>query len=276
MDYYNQADQQFHILAQLLARTNKAFQREKQDDSHTNMHFDSDAHYLVGRRMMIPDSGIQFYPAIDLETTEFITLRLTGEKEIAFKIAGMTMDQAKRRLSEFWREKGLDTLSFEQAMHYEIPDYSFATKKISLLKREIRDEWTTVRSKANSILSAFSGETTLHSLVRIWPHHFDTGFYHQCEENKGIGVGFAMKDTISSSPYFYISAFENDEFIAFTSPPKNGLGQGLWKTEGNWKGAYFPITHSTFETEEVQEWMKKTYNYFKKSLGLKLLVKTDS
>lgn len=272
MELYNQADQHFHLLAQLLAQTNKAFQREQKDDSHSNIHFDADSRYLVGRRMIIPDSGLQFYPAIDLEKTTFITLRLMGEKEVAFKIDGLTMDEAKKKLAAFWREKGLDTLSFEQSMHYQIPDYDFASKKVSPLKKAAIDEWAEIRSKANDLLSIQSGEKTLHSLVRIWPHHFDTGFYDECDDYKGIGVGFAMKDGISDLPYFYVTAFEKNKFMDIERPPE--IEKGHWELEGDWKGALFQIENSTFDVEEIQLWMKKTYNYFIEKLELKLSTKT--
>ncbi|MDG1261231.1 MAG: hypothetical protein P8O05_05695 [Flavobacteriales bacterium] len=234
-------------------------------------YFDAAARQLVGRRMMIPDSGLQFYPAIDIDTTEFITIRLTGEKEVAFKIAGLTMAEAKIKLADFWRKNGLDTLSFEQTMHYEIPTYDFASKKIGSISKAARDEWTSVRSQVNTILSEKSGENTLHSLVRIWPHHFDTGFYHECEDSKGIGVGFAMKDSISDQPYFYVAAFEKNKFVAIECPPNAGNGQ--WMTEGDWKGAFYPVDNSRLDQKKINLWLNKTYTYFLETLGLEILEK---
>lgn len=49
MNNYIQADQQLHRLCQIIAKANRSFVPEKEDDSHTNLGFNPDTLNIEGR-----------------------------------------------------------------------------------------------------------------------------------------------------------------------------------------------------------------------------------
>lgn len=46
---YNKTDHQVHLLSQIIAKFNRTYVAEKEDDSHTNLDFDPLGHRLYGR-----------------------------------------------------------------------------------------------------------------------------------------------------------------------------------------------------------------------------------
>ena len=43
--------------------------------------------------------------------------------------------------------------------------------------------------------------------LRVWPHHFDLGFWNPGSEGKSIGGGFSQGDNHFDQPYFYINPY---------------------------------------------------------------------
>ncbi len=67
MQEYNKADQQLHLLCQIIGKANRTYVPEKADESHTNLYFDSWGDKILGRWIQT-DSG-NVIVALDLRTS---------------------------------------------------------------------------------------------------------------------------------------------------------------------------------------------------------------
>lgn len=254
MNTYIESDLYLHQLAQLLSRTNKAFHKAKPDDSHTNMFFEERSNRLCGRRMMIPDSGLQFYPAIDIIKSTFLVVDNNEVVTDELKLTGKSFEEATKELSALWRKKGLDTLSFEQPMHYDIPVYKHASGKLQSPAKKGLEAWSNLRAMANEALGALETRFLATSSVRIWPHHFDTAIYLQVSDEFGIGAGLAMADKVCEVPYFYVQGNTSDGTFNY-GKPKTKLGE--WRLEEGWNGGILPTNmQQGKDFTEVLGWMK--------------------
>ncbi len=254
MNTYIESDHYLHQLAQLLSRTNKAFHRAKPDDSHTNMFFEGRSNRLYGRRMMIPDSGLQFYPAIDIMESTFLVVDNNGAVTDELKLTGKSFEEATKELSALWRTKGLDTLSFEQPMHYEITTYTYASGKLQSPAKKGLEAWSNLRATANEAVGALGTRFLATSSVRIWPHHFDSAIYLQVADEFGIGVGLAMADEVCEVPYFYVQGQSSAGKFNY-GIPKTKLGE--WHLDEGWNGGLLPAnTQQGQDFNQILEWLK--------------------
>ncbi|MFT4682545.1 MAG: hypothetical protein ACI8TS_001747 [Flavobacteriales bacterium] len=261
MKNYIQCDQYMHQLTQLLARTNKAFQRAKPDDSHTNVFFEPLSNRIYGRRMMIPDSGLQFYPAIDVIESLFLIVDSHGKTSESIPLTEKSFEETLLELAALWRKMGLDTLPFEQPLHYDIPVYPFANGALTSPAKENLETWLKLRSIANEALGTLESSFLAESKVRIWPHHFDTGVFLQVTDDEGIGAGLAMADEVCETPYFYLSGQLTKGDFDYGTPQSK---TGIWRLKGDWKGALLPATKELMiDSREVYLWLNNTAKYIR-------------
>ncbi len=210
---------------------------------------------------MIPDSGFQFYPAIDIIKSQFLIIDRHGKTSESVPLTEKSFEETLLELAALWRKMGLDTLPFEQSLHYNIPAYAFANEVLTSPSKEDLETWLKLRSIANETLGALESSFLAESKVRIWPHHFDTGIYLQVTDDAGIGAGLAMADGVCETPYFYLSGQQTKGDFDYGTPESK---TGEWRLEGDWKGALLPATKELmFHSRDVYNWLNNTAIYIR-------------
>ena len=202
---------QLHWATQLLSAAADAKLEKADDDSHSNVGWDGKNNQLAGR------SGCTI-------SVENFTLN-DGSQSLS--LGGKTLEEAREWLSDSLGEK----LVFRD---YEMPAH--AVKDGAPFNPE--------SAHLESICSWFSfaqNELADRGELRIWPHHFDMGFWAPGEvDGKSIGGGFSLGDSSYDQPYFYINPYGVDRPEGLTDLPV-----GHWSD--HWFGA-------VLTSEEMDSW----------------------
>ncbi len=235
---YNRTDRVMHTVSQYLARISKSYLDQKDDDSHTNLGFDSIGNRVTGRWIQ---SGLRKYlPAIELAPLALIWLDELFSRLYTIPLAGRPGSAVEEDIRNSLAKTGLDPLELKDQMHYEIPAYPETKEIIPELTPGGTAIWSQYRGLANSAAVELLGFIQGESEIRIWPHHFDTGIYVNTVGGTGLGFGLAMEDKIGGSPYFYIAAYPGEGEIEYHGLP--ALNTGEWIISDSWKGAVLPLS----------------------------------
>jgi len=99
-----------------------------------------------------------------------------------------------------------------------------------------------IRILAERVLQSFLEVHQLHSEIRLWPHHFDTGGIVILNDGSGksVGFGLAVPDTVCNEHYFYMSGYIEHNFI--NTAEFEPLTQGIWKVE-DYKAAILGVSN---------------------------------
>ena len=192
---------QLHWAAQLLSAAADAKLEKKADDSHSNLGWEATDRQLVNR------AG----HAIDVAKFQLIA----GSNE--FPLHGITLDDSK-----VWLSKKIgNSLQFRD---YEMPDHPVSQGAAFNPKTAELDSICSWFSLASQVLDG-------HGTVRVWPHHFDMGFWNPLEtEERSIGGGFSLGDGQYDQPYFYVNPY------GIEKPPQlPAVAAGHWSN--HWFGA---------------------------------------
>ena len=201
---------QLHWASQLLSAAADAKLEKAQDDSHSNIGWNSATNSLEGRA------------GVNLNVKKFAVE--VGDQ--SFSLAGKSLKEAAVWLGG---QLGAE-LAFRD---YEMPEHAvgkdgqaFSPSDSDL---ESISQWFTFGAEA----LAGNGE------IRVWPHHFDLGFWSPGEvEGKSVGGGFTLGDNYYSEPYFYINPYGTDKPDSLPE-----LAHGAW-TE-HWFGAVLTASEVT-------------------------------
>ena len=192
---------QLHWASQLLSAAADAKLEKAEDDSHSNLGWNSATNSLEGRA------------GVSLNVNEFAI----DVDEQSLSLAGKTLKEAAVWLGQ---QLGVEV----EFRDYEMPEHAvgkgqpFSPNTTDL---EAISQWFTFG------VESLSGNGEL----RVWPHHFDLGFWNATEsEGKSIGGGFTLGDHYYDQPYFYINPYGIDKPESLPQ-----LAHGTW-TE-HWFGA---------------------------------------
>jgi len=263
MQEYNNIDRQIHWLSQVLAKANRAYVPEQEDESHTNLYFDPIGMRILGRWIDAPGGRILL--AFNFQSFSFQWLNAKQNILHEVPVLNKTTEQLEKSVSEFPGSLNMSTEAFLLPLYHEIPDY-----KIKKLNRtDISDEglrsWVYFRDLANRACQDMLGYLQLESEIRIWPEHFDTGIYTQVTANLGLGFGLAMDDTMVGQAYFYISGYNGESPISYQN--LKPLNSGRWIRGEQWNGAVLPlneVSHSSSEEalKMIHLFIKETTDWF--------------
>lgn len=261
MQEYNTIDRQFHWLSQVLAKANRAYVPEKEDESHTNLYFDALEKRIMGRWIDAPEGKIIL--TLNLHTLSFQWL--DAKQNILQEVSGLNKgrEDVEQSVSEYPGSLNMNTEAFLRPMHFKIPDY-----KIEKLNREDISEqglrtWIYSRDLANRACQDMLGYLQLESEIRIWPHHFDTGIYTHASANLGLGFGLAMEDKMVGQAYFYISGYNDESPISYLN--LKPLKAGRWISGEHWNGAVLPLNELPDSSGE--EALKMIHLFIKETTG---------
>ena len=201
MSLYNDTDKQLHWLSQVLAKAGRTFIPAESDDSHTNFSFDPLSERLYTR--WIPSSTGNIILALCLKSQTFMWLdeHLNILRQV--NSIGRSIDNVEHEISEGMVMAVEPLTEFSKPMHYVIPDYGYSQDSIPEISKEGLHLWMLRRRLANMICSELLGLLQAHAEIRIWPHHFDTGFYTQVTSK--VSNGFGCCPLIASEFNFGIS-----------------------------------------------------------------------
>ena len=233
-----------HHVAQFIAIAGKYLLEEQADDSHTNMVWDVEKNYFVGKEIQ----G-RAKVALHLPTLSLKILGPTDLEIISYSLFGKTKTEALNWLKQALLLKQIDAEDLKIELHYKIPhhpiDSGEAFPKIS---KETLEELATHRTLVDIFCKEIALEFNHASEVRTWPHHFDHGVYipfvfdDEKSVEQSFSVGYAIADSIIQEPYLYVTQWRKDDSIDYSSAPK--LESGVWLPE-QLKGAALPLSEIT-------------------------------
>ena len=262
MQSYNTIDKKIHQICQIIAKVNRSLVSKQEDDSHTNLYFESIEKRIYGR--WFQQNDINYILALNL--VDFSFLLLDDSKEIInqFQIEGKTVVEIENDIVQAFGALNLPTEGLMNELHYEIPTYEFIDASWKKPETSELNNWITYRTIANEACMLLLGIAQANSEIRIWPHHFDTGIYFKVKTNLGIGFGLAMYDEMAKDAYFYISAYPENYNIQYNNLPNSDYGK--WVINENWKGGILTLKELELKTveakrEQLIEFIKTTYNW---------------
>ena len=220
-----------HLAAQYLATAGKSFLDKKDDDSHTNLGFDTQKGFL--ETWQLNDSGYKIaldYKQFSLHWITNTTTRLT------LTLDGKTHGEIVKWMDEVTTALG-GNKKYSYKLHYELP-YGKITDDFVFTKpsEEELNKMLSYRKIAQHALENVVDKMKFDTAIRVWPHHFDSGGYEVLDSNKNIAVGFglAIPDTIIDDFYLYTSGYKGHDGIDTTE--FESLSDGKWLNDG-FKGA---------------------------------------
>lgn len=255
--------------AQFISMAGRHLIPQKPDDSNTNMQYIFDKNMLLGN--LIDDKYSLGMQLIDLNL-HLVDKQLNSLTTI--EIIGKTKEQVFSKLKQAFKQQAIDVTKFSQELHYKIPENGLDRNGLFLKpKIDYLQENTLYRHNAQIILEDLASQFKNAELVRIWPHHFDTGTYVPLAYNNGnvlksYGLGWAIPDSMVNEPYFYLSYWSQNEPIDFSKLPQPDTGE--WIRE-SWNGGVLRLSDILKEKSSPDQY--ELVNAFFRS-GLEILNKT--
>lgn len=254
----NNALQQQHHAAQFIALAGHYLIKQQADDSNTNMKFVANEKMLQGREIA---NGLSL--GLNLESLTIYVLKNNKIIE-SIDLNGRTKQQVFGSIKEYLSNLGVEVSNFKNQLHYQLPAHPLDSNDIfSVIDNESFIENTNYRHNANLIIGEIVSEISSADLMRIWPHHFDTGSFIPLSKNekgdlsKSIGFGWAMPDSMVHEPYYYLSFWSENPIVGLDEFKK--LNAGHWKMP-DWNGAVLP--QSEIQKQQSSESQFETVKSF--------------
>ncbi len=235
------AIQQQHHAAKLIALVGRYLIPRKADDSNTNMEF------VIGKNMLLGNimpSGLRVALSIDDLKLSILDKENNIIKEII--LDGKTMQQSFDELKKSLHNLGVDVSNFTNELHFKIPMHQLDEGGVFSAKN--KDEFienANYRHNAKIVLNEVAKQIDKNELIRVWPHHFDTGAYFVINKNKKgnaastIGIGLAIPDLMIDEPYYYLSFWSEISIKGIKNIRQ--LNVGKWMMP-NWDGAVLKLS----------------------------------
>ncbi|MBX2828671.1 MAG: hypothetical protein KTR22_10935 [Flavobacteriaceae bacterium] len=226
-------EQMMHRAAQYLATAAISFLDKKDDDSHTNLGWNTSLPGLETHALSKEEDKL----VLDYGT---FSLGWSKMGQVSHKISlnGTSHKEVVEWIESISKNEGI-TQPYQYSLHYELPyaeitdDFTFSIEGANRL-----EELTQIRTKVNRVLLGILELKCLSADVRVWPHHFDSGTFAMVNDTLGIGLGMAMPDTMIDDFYLYVSGYHGHEFVDTIS--FEAMTNGKVYTQG-WKGIALPI-----------------------------------
>ena len=241
-----------HYKAQHLAALNNSFLPILKDDSQSNLGWNVQRESIESRRL----SNGSF---LELRYRTFAFVFHGQGFKADLPIAGRKDIDIELWIKEQLVKDGLDAGPFPAKLSYKLSNFEVQIDKWTAKLKANSKQLATWRNLAQNSGEKFRDFYSHHSELRIWPHHFDTGMLIDLGDtyNKGAGIGYAIKDAVCQSPYFYVYAWGNGVIDHETLKP---LTKGQWHN-GDWKGAVLPAEADLTEEDVFQFYLEATNTY---------------
>ncbi len=187
--------------ARILSAAADATLDKATDDSHSNLGWEAGPQNLTGR----VDAHIH---------VPTLTLHHGGD---SLALDGRTLDE------------GIDWLAKRLRVKLTLRDYDWPKEPRSGgVTFSANEEWLAQVAHWFTLGSRAMADM---GVLRVWPHHFDLGYFHdKGQDGKSIGGGLAVVDDHYPLPYLYVNPYGVDRAADLPA-----LEQGLWTDK--WFGA---------------------------------------
>jgi len=130
---YNNTDQRLHWLSQTIAKANRTYVAKKEDGSHTNLYYDDLDNRLIGR--WINNGSEDFMLTLNLATLQFDWL--DSKKQEVHSVAALcqVISDVESELADILTTLGLEPTGFNEPLHFQIPEYSFASEPVESIEQ---------------------------------------------------------------------------------------------------------------------------------------------
>lgn len=242
---------QMHLASQYLAAAGISFLDKKEDDSHTNLGFNTESgclesHYLSDNK----DQLLLSYQNFSLHWKS-----KTGK--VSFMLDGASHKEVLQWLNETSKE--YLNKPFKYNFHYDLPYEVNDTYVYKLTSASELIDLMHLRILSQFSLEKINKEYKFDAEIRIWPHHFDTGIYAAVPGTSiSVGLGLAVPDTVCDEHYLYASGYNASGQI--DTSKFNKLDNGDWSPTG-FNGAILPA--GNLVESEGFEFFNQTINQFK-------------
>lgn len=242
--------EQIHIASQYLAAAAISFLEKKPDDSHTNLGWDP-----VNNRLTTHSFGNN-QVGINLATGNLEWL-IEGKLDRSIDLQKSTHRELLSWFDETANRFGIEK-DYAYAFHYDLPYEAITEENKFSFNLQETMRYAGHLSKAQRSFKAFLIENNLSSPIRVWPHHFDLGFYAPLDDtgNLFLSGGMAIADTMVDELYFYSAGWFNG--VAINSRAFQRLEKGEWRND--WDGAVLRSGDSN-EKDAIQ-FLNQTKNRF--------------
>lgn len=241
-----------HYKAQHLAALSNSFLPVLEDDSQSNFGWNIKRESFVSRSL--PNGSY-----LELSCKAFTYFYHGNGFKVDLPIAGRKDIDISLWIKEQLVKDGLDASKYPAKLGYKLSHFEAQIDKWNVkLKRAAKQlsAWRTLAQNGGEKLGEFYSH---HSEPRVWPHHFDTGMLVDLGDDytKGVGIGYAIKDAVYPSPYYYAYAWGGN---ALDHDTLKRLSKGIWKN-GDWKGAILPVSQGLKEEDVFQFYLEATNTF---------------
>jgi len=237
----NDIIQQQHHAIQIIAMAGKHLLPQQEDDSNTNMFYDTKKQMIIGNEL---PGG--YYLALRLTDMYLVALDKHLQVVKKFALEGKSKKILFKKTKEMLWAVRINTIPLKNELHYEIPVHALDKNGVFTFDDD-RDylEVAAYRNNAEVILNEIAEEFHLKGDIRVWPHHFDSGsfipisFNKKGELTKSIGIGFAIPDSMVNEPYFYLSFWSTRSYKGLEHPQPLLIGNWMMP---KWNGGVLKLS----------------------------------
>lgn len=236
MSLINKTQNKLHHLSLFLAAFGNSYLPKAEDDSQSNLEWSIKKAAIISREVKGTHLELSF------ESLVLRLVSLNGIEEI--DILGLQHHDIDTWLRENLSQTQLEEHSFNYNLGFSLDTDSDTFTDLDKASEESILQLIRHRNLCQQTLELISNNFENTTEIRIWPHHFDTGMLidlsHQKDMSKGLGLGYAIADTVSDVPYFYTYGW-GDNTINYNE--LSSLKYGSWLSK-EWKGGLLPANHS--------------------------------
>lgn len=260
---FDEVERILHYASQFIAIAAHSYLPRKEDYSHTQLFWDAESQTLHGH--FLPASN-PLIIAISVPNFELQLRTDDGKILVRQAIAGKQYEELIAWLRFALAGANFNPEELVDKMDYDLPNHPVAEgAPFKAPDKNILASWIASRTNANIALNKINQTFDQASSIAIWPHHFDTGIYiplavdDSKKEIKSIGMGWAVKDDIGNTPYYYTYGWDADGKLDFRKMPK--LTHGEWHAaRSGWRGAYLNyLALAKAKTAREQQEMANTF-----------------
>jgi len=257
----NAVTEQVHAAVQYPAMAGKYFGVHQDDDSHTNMAWNTADKEFNGRWHKVGNLRLSVAP-VDL------VLKMENGKELkAIELHGMSrkesIDWTRNHLSDF----GFEGSQFKLSFHYDLPDYAqMKNHRFQKQNLDFHQRFGNIRTWGAVFCNHYRKYFSMAHESRTWPHHFDHGCYmpvamHGDKVTKSVSIGLAIHDSLCPEHYFYTTYWSQEDQHNMEVPP---LSNGRWEID-KLSGSLLPV--SSLAGSRFEEQVEIVSDYFEKSIN---------
>lgn len=241
---------QIHIASQYLAAAAISFLEKKPDDSHSNLGWDP-----INNRLMTHSIGNNRI-GINLANGN-LEWFIKGKLDASIDLQESNHREILNWFTEAANRYGIEK-DYRYDFHYDLPYDALHEENIFSFDEKEMMRYAGHLTKSQRSFNTFLIENKLTSAIRVWPHHFDLGFYAALDDSGALFMsgGLAIADTMVDDLYYYSAGWYKG--LAINSRVYTGLEKGEWRND--WDGAVLRLDEA--DEMDVIQFLNQTKNRF--------------